>query len=379
MTKIYLIRHAEAEGNLYRRIQGQYDSLVTPRGMRQIEALAQRFKEIPIDAVYSSDMKRTQITASAITKYKNLPIQTTADLREVCLGVWEDMPWGNLEQTDPELLYNFNNSPRNFIAPGCEPFDTLQARLYGAVARVAARHEGQTAAVFSHGMAIRALLAKLKGIEPENIGSIPHADNTAVTLLHWDGSGFEIIFENDNSHLCGENSTLAQQSWWKNKSGLDIGNLSLIPMDLTADAALYERCYRETWRAAHGSLEGFQPGLYLQMARRHAKLDPRCVVKALSGETFVGLVELDPERGKNEGLGWISLCHIEKSHRGRGLGVQLIGHAVSVMRSLGRSRLGLSVAEENESAIRFYKRHGFVQTGVAQGVIGLLHIMEMEI
>ena len=29
MTTIYLIRHAEAEGNLYRRIHGWYDSLIT--------------------------------------------------------------------------------------------------------------------------------------------------------------------------------------------------------------------------------------------------------------------------------------------------------------------------------------------------------------
>ena len=32
MTTIYLIRHAEAEGNLYRRIHGIYDSLITKRG-----------------------------------------------------------------------------------------------------------------------------------------------------------------------------------------------------------------------------------------------------------------------------------------------------------------------------------------------------------
>lgn len=54
MTRIYIVRHAEAEGNLYRRIHGQYDSLVTPLGRRQIAALAQRFREIPVDAVYSS-------------------------------------------------------------------------------------------------------------------------------------------------------------------------------------------------------------------------------------------------------------------------------------------------------------------------------------
>ena len=42
MTTIYLVRHAEAEGNAYRRIHGQYDSLITPNGLRQIEALAKR-------------------------------------------------------------------------------------------------------------------------------------------------------------------------------------------------------------------------------------------------------------------------------------------------------------------------------------------------
>jgi bisphosphoglycerate-dependent phosphoglycerate mutase len=56
MTKIYLIRHAEAEGNLYRRAQGQYDSLITPRGELQIAALERRFEPIGVDAVYASDL-----------------------------------------------------------------------------------------------------------------------------------------------------------------------------------------------------------------------------------------------------------------------------------------------------------------------------------
>ena len=40
MTTIYLIRHAEADGNLYRRAHGWYDSVITDRGYRQIAALA---------------------------------------------------------------------------------------------------------------------------------------------------------------------------------------------------------------------------------------------------------------------------------------------------------------------------------------------------
>ncbi|MCM1149955.1 MAG: histidine phosphatase family protein, partial [Butyricicoccus sp.] len=41
MTKIYLIRHAEAEGNIYRRAHGWYDGRVSAKGRRQIDALAE--------------------------------------------------------------------------------------------------------------------------------------------------------------------------------------------------------------------------------------------------------------------------------------------------------------------------------------------------
>ena len=45
MTILYLIRHAEAEGNVFRRLQAQYDAMITPNGMKQIAALQKRFPE----------------------------------------------------------------------------------------------------------------------------------------------------------------------------------------------------------------------------------------------------------------------------------------------------------------------------------------------
>ena len=62
-TTIYLIRHAEAEGNLYRRIQGHWDGRITPRGRAQIDELAERFIYIRLSAVYSSDLQRKIFTA----------------------------------------------------------------------------------------------------------------------------------------------------------------------------------------------------------------------------------------------------------------------------------------------------------------------------
>lgn len=67
MTTLFLIRHAQAEGNLYRIAQGQFDSYITALGYKQIDALAERFKNVHLDALYSSDLRRTRTTATAIT------------------------------------------------------------------------------------------------------------------------------------------------------------------------------------------------------------------------------------------------------------------------------------------------------------------------
>ncbi len=101
MTTIYLIRHAEAEGNLYRIAQGQANSSITDRGERQIQALARRFADIPIDAVYASDLYRTCATASAIYKPKGLPLHRRRDLREICVGVWEEKHLGGDRPAGP--------------------------------------------------------------------------------------------------------------------------------------------------------------------------------------------------------------------------------------------------------------------------------------
>ena len=162
MTTIYLIRHAEAEGNLYRRIHGWYDALVTENGYKQIEALRRRFADVHIDAVYSSDLFRTCTTAKAIYEPKGLQLHTDPDLREMNLGDWEDQTWGCVRHFNGSELDRFNASDPTWQAPHGESFGQLGERLENAVCRIAAQHPDQTIAIFSHGMAIRQLTANVK-------------------------------------------------------------------------------------------------------------------------------------------------------------------------------------------------------------------------
>ena len=45
MTTVYMVPHAEAEGNLYRRVHGWYNSLITENGYRQIAARVGAFAQ----------------------------------------------------------------------------------------------------------------------------------------------------------------------------------------------------------------------------------------------------------------------------------------------------------------------------------------------
>ena len=149
MTTIYLIRHAEAEGNLYRRAHGWYNSTITDRGYRQIAALAKRFADTKFDAVYSSDRFRTMITALSIYKTHGLPLRTVRALREIDVGYWEDTPWAELERIDPEQLANFSNDSQKWHVDGCESFAEVRDRMRKVLTEIAEAHPNGTVAVFS--------------------------------------------------------------------------------------------------------------------------------------------------------------------------------------------------------------------------------------
>lgn len=333
MTTIYLIRHAEAEGNLYRRIHGWYNSLITDNGYRQIAALEERFRDIHVDAVYSSDLFRTCTTARAVYVPKGLELHTDPGLRELNLGDWEDRTFGSVRHTDPQQMELFNRTDPAWSVPNAERFSQLGERVYDAVRCLAEEHPGQTVALFSHGMALRQFLGKVKNVPPEEWHSMPHGDNTAVSRLTWDGERFAIQFEMDNSHLPEDISTLARQSWWRKDK------------KASADVNLW-----------------FRPALWPQDRALYPEAEETMTV-AMSGDRPVGFFLTDPERCREEKAGYIRFLSLLPEDRGRGLGIQLVGEAVSEYRRAGRDRLRLHCPADNEGARRFFQKYGFVKVG----------------
>lgn len=371
MTDLYIIRHAEAEGNLFRRIHGHYNSNVTHDGLKQIAALERRFQTERIDVCYSSDLVRTRVTARAVYGPRDLPLRLEPGFREVYLGPWEDLPFGLLEREQRDQLAAFSHRPRDWHVDGAEDYDEYQRRFLDTLERVAQRHDGKTVAIFTHGCVIRAML---EGLFPGQEAG--HCDNTGVTRLEYDGGQFREIYRNDNSHLPENLSTFAKQNWWRKDRVRRDRNLWFRP--LGNDPQWYVQCRREAWEGIYGPGSFPDGAAYYADAVGRAAGEPWAICQAMLGDEPAGLLQLDLNRGADQRVGYIPFLYLLPEFRRMGLGVQLIGQAVSFYRRLGRTHLQLAVSPENPGAVRFYQRYGMTQTGTVAGAGKTLWLMDFN-
>ena len=184
MTTLLLARHGESDWNRARRWQGFADRPLTERGRAQAEELAIRLAEIPLDAIYSSDLERARETAAAVGRRQGLEPTTMPELREVDVGRWEGL-------TREEAEARFPDGFRRWHAGGTgwddgESYPEMSVRVLGAVRQIAALHPGGRILVVAHGGPIRAIHAAALGFAVEAYRRIrpvePNARLSAVCV-----------------------------------------------------------------------------------------------------------------------------------------------------------------------------------------------------
>ena len=163
-AKIFLVRHGETEWNVARRIQGFSDSPLTATGIAQAKALALRLAQEPIDEVHASDLGRVRQTVEHIvTKTGHVP-QFSADLRERCYGVFEGKTMEECETERPGEWKRYRGGDPQAVPPEGESVAQFQARIIGALERIAQASAGKTVLVAAHGGVCGALFRHVMGL-----------------------------------------------------------------------------------------------------------------------------------------------------------------------------------------------------------------------
>ena len=230
-TVVYLIRHAEAEGNFIRRFHGITDSNVTEKGKLQAQKLAERLKNVHFDVIYSSPLKRAFYTASKIAEGRDIKIIVREDLIEINGGEWENRCWDELPLLYPTEYEMWEKMPHKHCMPNGESMYELFLRAKSAFEDIVKSNVGKRICIVTHGTLIRALLTYIKGYEFERLNEILWQDNTAINIIEYKEGKYHLVVEGDWSHLGKELSTIAYQDWWQQflkERGIEKQDLTII-------------------------------------------------------------------------------------------------------------------------------------------------------
>ncbi len=219
MTKIYFVRHCEGEGNAVRRSQTVYDGLITTKGLQQCYALRDRFRDIPLDAVYSSDAYRARVAADIVAQDHGLQPRYRKLLREYNVGLWDGMANGDARRDFAKYLKHNDEYPGETYFPGGDTYESIARRAAMILQQLLEDHKDQTILVVSHAYMLQVTLCCAMRYPPEEIGRISYGDNTAVTLLIDDNGQRRLEFMADISHLPEE---LKRQFTLADREGIDM-------------------------------------------------------------------------------------------------------------------------------------------------------------
>ena len=162
MTTFALIRHA-SHALLGHTVVGRTPGVrLSPEGVGQAEALAERLQSSSIRAIYSSPLERARDTAAPFGARVRLEVQVADELNEIDFGDWTNRTLADLH--DLEDWRRFNSFRSGSRIPNGESMLEVQDRMLRLLERLCAGHGDQIIALVSHSDVIKATLAHYLGV-----------------------------------------------------------------------------------------------------------------------------------------------------------------------------------------------------------------------
>jgi len=203
-TTILLVRHGATEWNRLSRYQGRRDAPLSEEGLDQFRALAEALSRLPLDAVYTSPLRRAAGGARLVAARHGLEAVVLPGLTEICHGEWEGLLLSEVAERYADLLRRWRSAPYSvrMPGPGGESLDEVEARAWAAAEQMAAAHPGGTILAVSHDTPIRTVIRRVLNLDQEHFWQIK-LDNTGINVLGCRDGRWRVIMLNDTCHLGG--------------------------------------------------------------------------------------------------------------------------------------------------------------------------------
>ncbi len=171
--EFYLFRHGESKSNVGHIMDGQIiNGELTENGKNELKEIAENFKDIHFDAIFSSDLLRARQTAEILKAHRDLEVKALKMLREKHYGKYEGKSYQEyrtaVEKVYPELGKGFGiywNEEKFYFRPdeSVETYAEAGTRYIEQLREIALGYIGKRVLVVGHGSGLRSFIVKALG------------------------------------------------------------------------------------------------------------------------------------------------------------------------------------------------------------------------
>lgn len=199
-TVFYILRHGQSVSNAEGKLAGHTDSPLSELGLKQADVAAETLRDVHVDAIYSSDLKRAYSTALPHAKLRGMEVKTDKRLREVFVGDMENMYKDDIvEKYGTLYTVDWHEKFGVFVSPGGESVPEAADREIEAILDIAKDNPDKTVLIATHAGVLRAVWGRISGIAAEDLCEhFGYATNASYSVLEVeDGKITPISYSND--------------------------------------------------------------------------------------------------------------------------------------------------------------------------------------
>lgn len=204
--RVYIVRHGESDSNLTRVHQGIHTPL-TETGVKQAQAVAERFKNIPVEIIISSSLARAKHTAEEIQKTTGVEHEIDDVIKEMTRPteiIGMKMGSDETKQMFDEMMAHEDDPDWHYSDE--ENFHDIVKRAHGTLKMLENRSE-ENIALVSHSIFMRVLIGVMtfgEKMTPQmlrDLGNHFKINNTGITVIEYNDNEWKLITWNDHAHL----------------------------------------------------------------------------------------------------------------------------------------------------------------------------------
>lgn len=177
--RLILVRHGEIDANVRKVYAGRSDDSLNETGRLQAFAAAQMLRDMHVDAIFCSPLRRTMETAAIIGRRISCTPKPVESFNELLMGPWEGVSEAEVAEHYPDELAIWSVRPAELRIPGRETLSELQQRVLAGVQEIQqGLSDTSCVAVVTHVAVIRVLLLWAEGRNLNDYKQV-HVQNAA--------------------------------------------------------------------------------------------------------------------------------------------------------------------------------------------------------